>query len=312
MTPRQRDALNQAKRLAFGVPGIRGVDFGTMYRKGRVRSVRSGIRFHVAQKLPPGELSKERLLPKAIDGSSCDVIQASYEPHAVRPTDPFDPLQPGISIGNLTRQSTGSLGAFVRDVQGGRPCMLSNWHVLAGSTAAAIGDPISQPGPRHLEANPARPVAQLLRWTDLSHGVDAALAAVEQNVATDGLPFGLTKAAVGVAEPAVGMRVVKSGVITGVTHAIVDGIEGSFPMNYSAFGDTQRWMDGIRLVVDPAARVDEISLRGDSGAIWIDVATNLAVGLHFAGEDGLGPLAEYALAHPLPRVLNMLRAEWQV
>src|SRR5712691_5648129 len=304
MTPQQRSALNRAKRVAANLPGIRGVDFGIVYRDGRARPRRVGIRFHVARKLPLNELSGNNLLPKRIGGYICDVIEAAYEPHGVRPSESFDPLQPGISIGNLIRQSTGSLGAFVRDAQSGRVCMLSNWHVLCGSTAAAIGDPISQPGPRHLGANPARPVARVLRWADLAHGLDAALAAIDQNVATNDLPLGLTSGAAGIAEPSVGMRVVKSGVITGVTHAIVDGVEGSYPMNYGAFGDTQRWMDGIRLVIDPAERVDEISLSGDSGAVWIETATNLAVALHFAGEDGLGPLAEYALAHPMPRVLE--------
>ena len=69
-------------------------------------------------------------------------------------------------------------------------------------------------------------------------------------------------------------------------------------------------MDGVRLIVDPTAAEDEISLAGDSGAVWVDVATNHAVGLHFAGEDGLGPLAEYALAHSMPRVLSALQLIW--
>ena len=78
-------------------------------------------------------------------------------------------------------------------------------------------------------------------------------------------------------------------------------------MDYTAFGDAKRWMDGFRLIVDPEVKQDEISLAGDSGAVWIDLATNRAIGLHFAGEDGLGPLAEYALAHPLPRVFGALQ-----
>jgi hypothetical protein len=308
---KQRQALNRAKRIAVHVPEIQGVDFGLLYGNDRVRSKRHGIRFHIRKKLPLNELSAANLLPEKIDGIPCDVIEATYEPHA-SPTQAVNPLQPGVSIGNVTRQSTGTLGAFVRDIDSGRSCVLSNWHVLAGSTQALQGDSISQPGPRHLGNQPPRPVAQLLRWSDLSHGIDAAIAVLDPTLALDRLPFGFTSPAVGTAEPKVGMHVVKSGVVTGVTHGLIDGIEGSFPMNYTAFGDTRRWMDGVRLVVDPVAPAGEISLAGDSGALWIDVATNLAVGLHFAGEDGLGPLAEYALAHPLPRVLSLLRAEWQV
>ena len=311
MDEKQRQALNRAKRIAVHVPDIQGVDFGVLYRNDRVRSKRHGIRFHIRKKLPLNELSAANLLPEKIDGIPCDVIEAAYEPHA-SPTEAADPIRPGVSIGNVARQSTGTLGAVVRDTDSGRSCALSNWHVLSGSTQAAEGDSISQPGPRHLGNRPPRPVAQLLRWTDLSHGIDAALAVLDPALALDRLPFGFTLAALGTAEPEVGMRVIKSGVVTGVTHGLIDGIEGSFPMDYAAFGDTRRWMDGVRLIVDPASPAGEISLAGDSGSVWIDVATNLAVGLHFAGEDGLGPLAEYALAHPLPRVLSLLRAEWPV
>jgi hypothetical protein len=310
MDRKQREALNQAKRLAVNVAGIEGVDFGLLYRAGRSQPRKLGIRFHVRRKLPLNELSGHNLLPSQIAGIPCDVIQASYQPHALRPTDMVNPLQPGISIGNLPRQATGSLGAFVRDAQTGAICVLSNWHVLCASVEAATGESICQPGPQHLGVNVPREIAKLLRSADLSHGLDAAVAGVGADIAIERVPFGLQSAPAGVAEPAIGMRAIKSGVVTGVTRGKVDGIGGSFPLDYTAFGDTRRWMDGVRLVIDPEGQSEEISLKGDSGALWIDVATNQAVGLHFAGEDGLGPLAEYALAHPLPAVLNALQVEW--
>jgi hypothetical protein len=307
---KQRQALNQAKRLAVHLPDCQGVDYGVPYRNGRARSRQHGIRFHVRRKLPLNELTAASVLPDKIGGIPCDVIEASYEPHA-SPTEIANPIRPGVSIGNVLRQSTGTLGAFVRDIASGRSCVLGNWHVLAGSTRAVEGEPISQPGPRHLGSQPPHPVANLLRWSDLAHGIDAAVAVLDQVLALDQQPFGFASSAVGVANPEVGMRVVKSSVVTGVTHGVVDGIEGSYPMDYTTFGDARRWMDGVRLIADPGAREDKISLAGDSGAVWIDVATNMAIGLHFAGEDGLGPLAEYALAHPLPRVLNSLQVAWQ-
>jgi hypothetical protein len=310
MTAVPREVLNQAKRLGANVPGIQGVDFGVLYRNGRSRGRRLGIRFHIKRKLPLNELAGKDLLPAQIGGFPCDVIEASYEPHAASTFDVAARPQPGISVGNVLRQTTGSIGGFVRDTQTGATCLLSNWHVLCGSTAAVVDERISQPGPRHLGTQPERPIGRLLRWSDLSHGIDAAVAAVGSELAIDLVPLGLQAPSTEVSEPEVGMRVVKSGVVTGVTHALVDGVDGSFPMNYGAFGDTQRWMDGIRLVVDPQMRADEISLSGDSGAVWIDIATGRAVALHFAGEDGLGPLAEYALAHPLLRVLSSLHVEW--
>jgi hypothetical protein len=304
-----RQALNRAKRKAFNLAECRGVDFGVLYRNGQPRSKRHGIRFHVRKKLPLNELSRYSRLPKAMSNVPCDVIEASYEPH-LSPTEVANPVRPGVSVGNVARQSTGTLGAYVRDIGSGRICMLSNWHVLSGSTQAVQGESISQPGPRHLGTHPARPVAQLLRWSDLSHGIDAAVAALDPAIALDQLPLGLTSRPTAAANPEVGMHLVKSGVVTGVTHGIVDGIEGSYPMDYATFGDTQRWMDGFRVIIDPDAAEDEISLAGDSGAVWINAATNQAVGLHFAGEDSVGPLAEYALAHALPRVLDSLQVTW--
>ena len=105
------------------------------------------------------------------------------------------------------------------------------------------------------------------------------------------------------------MKLVKYGVTSGLTHAIVDGVDGGYQVDYSYYGDTKRWMDGIHLVRDGDHSEKEISLAGDSGAVWINEDSGKAVALHFAGEDGLGPTAEYALAHPLGRVLDLLEAE---
>jgi hypothetical protein len=305
----RRAALSRAKRLAAGRTDILGVDFGIMYADGRPRSKRHGIRFHIRRKLPLNELSATSVLPGDMERYPCDVIEACYHPH-VSPTEAVNPLQPGVSVGNVAHQSTGSLGAFVRDAASGRLCVLSNWHVLCGSTQAVAGEPITQPGPRHLGTQPPRSIAQLLRFSDLAHGIDAAAAVLDPAIVLDPLPLALPARPTEAAEPTIGMHVVKSSAITGVTHAIVDGIDGAFSLDYSTFGDTRRWMDGVRLIVDPTAAEDEISLAGDSGAVWLDVATNHAVGLHFAGEDGLGPLAEYALAHPMPRVLSALQLIW--
>ena len=47
--------------------------------------------------------------------------------------------------------------------------------------------------------------------------------------------------------------------------------------------------------IEPIVSYEQVSGPGDSGSLWIDTATNLAVGLHFAGSDvpgivGLGKL----------------------
>jgi hypothetical protein len=301
------ETLRQAKRLVAGRKDVRGVDFGILYRNGRRRGRRLGIRFHVAHKRVPANLAEGDLLPSEINGVPCDVVVGSYEPHNNFRLRATDPPCPGISIGNVSRQATGTLGCYALDEVTRERCIVSNWHVLCGSPVAQVGDMISQPGPRHLGLNPARPVGKLHRWLDLNHGLDAGIALLDVGMEHESRPLELQRGFGGVIEPVVGMRVIKSGAITGITHGLVDGTEGSYPMDYSPFGDTERWMDGFRIVPDPEHMTDEISLGGDSGSLWIDKSTWSAVGLHFGGEDGLGPLAEYAIAHALPLVFSRLQ-----
>jgi hypothetical protein len=305
ISKKQERALSQAKRLALSVEGITGVDFGFVYEGGK-RTRRLGLRFHVARKRPEDILPADQLIPKEIMGVACDVVQATYQPHAMNPRASFDPILPGISIGNLFRQTTGTLGAIVYDKVTGDAYILSNWHVLCGHPGPHAGEPIVQPGPQHLGSKPPRVVAQVVKSIDLSLGYDAAIAKMNVGVSVGRSILGIDLEVIGVGEHQPAMRLIKSGVSSGVTHAIIDGVEGSYVMDYSPYGDVVRWMDGIRLIPDPAKPEDEISLSGDSGALWCDPSSKLAIALHFAGEDQVGPLAEYALAHPLARTLELL------
>ncbi len=297
-------ALGRAKRLAATFPGVTGVDYGFRYKKEK-RGRELCVRFHVARKLTLKALGTAEKLPRAIDGFPCDVVQAAYQPHA-SPRGLSDPLRPGVSIGNVARRSTGTLGALVRDGRSGQVGLLSNWHVFCASVDCQPGEEISQPGPLHLGANPARPVGRLERWLGLNSGCDAAFAILGEKIAEDPAVFDLGIVIRGIEEPVHGMHLVKAGAASGTTRAIVDGVEGAFEMDYSPFGDQTRWMDGIRLVQDPQNPSEEVSLGGDSGAVWINPETQCAVALHFGGEDGLGPLADYAVAHPISKVARLL------
>jgi hypothetical protein len=298
-------ALAAAKRLAGSIDGLQGIDFGWIY-KGGVRTNRRGIRFHVKRKRSLDNVDPQQILPEKIFNIPTDVVEASYAPHAPGPTSLFDPIRPGISAGNTLRQTTGTLGLFVSDKQTGDLCMLSNWHVFCGAPDVAAGEEISQPGPAHLGSLSPRNVATLLKWLPLANGIDAAIAKLISGTAVDLKTLGTNLQPVKAANPKVGMQLIKAGVTSGVTRAIVDGVGGSYQIDYSGFGEELRWMDGFRLIADPALPEDEISLEGDSGAVWFEPNKRWAVGLHFGGEDGLGPLAEYALAHPLPLVLDRL------
>lgn len=302
LTEKHLLSLHLAKRSINRLAGVNGVDFGLTYKNGLSRG-RYGVRFHVEKKVPLDQLKSEQRIPDKLNEVPCDVVEASYQLHGQSPRTAFDPIRPGISVGNLPRNKTGTLGLIVADRETGDRCILGNWHVLAGSSQSISGEVITQPGPRHLGSNPPRIIAELLRWTDLSHGYDAAVAKVKENVASINLGLGTEISPINLAEATVRMKLVKNGVSSGLTNAVVDGVEGTYKVTYDG---VERWMDGIRLVPDTDGSVDEVSLEGDSGAVWFDPVKRTAVALHFAGEDGLGPLAEYGLAHPIIRVFDLL------
>lgn len=297
-------AVSAAKRLARHVPGIRGVDFGWGYKNG-LRKRRLCVRFHVENKRLDVDLPVQERLPKEVAGIPTDVVVASYDLHGT-PRQAVDPMQPGVSIGNLDRGSSGTLGGFATDNATQARGVISNWHVFCANRYAKVGDTICQPSPFHAGSQIARKVASLDRWLDLAVGYDAALAMLDPATQIDDGIFKLGLKIVGTEKPKLGLRLVKCGATSEVTSAVIDGIDGAYPVDYSLLGDEKRWMDGFRLVRENGQGPDEVSLRGDSGALWVNPLTNKAVGLHFAGEDEVGPLAEYALAHPIERVLDLL------
>jgi endonuclease G len=304
-----RSVLNKAKRAALSTPGIKGVDYGYIYKAGE-RTEEIGIRFHVERKLAIADLTVSELIPKNYYGLPCDVLQAKYSPQddSGNAKDIVRPLRPGISIGNKTNRSTGTLGIFVKD-KAANICILSNWHVLVGSSDAPVNKEITQPGPEHFGMDVPPTVAYLLRWLSLDLGLDAAVASLAKDIQYDAEVFGINVKVEGVKDPELGMHVVKSGSVSAITYAIIDGVEGSFSVDYSDYGDKERWMDGFHLVKDVQKTEDEVSLDGDSGSVWFDPLDNMAVALNFAGEDGLGPTADYALGHPLTKILKDLSVD---
>ena len=292
-----------AKRLARSLDNIRAIDFGIVYEKDKATR-RTGIRFHMDRKLKLSKLSADQRLPNMIDGVEVDVLGVGYTPHVGSPRAPHNPLQPGISIGSRKQQTTGTLGPIVRDLSTKNLCLLSNWHVLCGGPEARSNDEITQPGPMDFQDPPT--VALLDRWLRLGEQYDAALARLAPGGHAEEQLFDTTFKPTATKAPALGMRLVKSGAVSGVTQAMIDGVSGSYRLDYTSYGDGPQWMEGFRLVPDLALPPGAISLPGDSGSLWIDSADGVAVGLHFAGEDNISPLNNYALAHPIQDVFVRL------
>jgi hypothetical protein len=298
-------ALASAKRLAHSLDLVRGVDFGFAYGNGTLTDTPS-IRFHMHRKRSIYDVPRDQLLPNSINGVDVDVFTAGYMPHDGSARASHDILCPGVSIGNIKTKTTGTLGALVRDNSTKQLCILSNWHVLCGGPEAAIGDEISQPGPFDLGSQSPRTVARLERWLRLSEHFDAAVALVETGIGWDGQLLGTAASPAATPVPTLGMLVLKSGAVSGQTKGIVDGIGGSYRLDYTGFGDGPEWMHGCRIVPDPTASADAISTAGDSGSVWVDNNGEHVIGLHFAGEDDTSPLNDYALAHSINDVLTRL------
>jgi hypothetical protein len=92
-----------------------------------------------------------------------------------------------------------------------------------------------------------------------------------------------------VADPSVGMRVIKAGTTTGITEGVITAVSGSEVR--------------IEVPFEYPSKDYVLSEEGDSGSLWIDTATMSPVGLHFQGaEAGL----ETAFARPLPAVFAAL------
>ncbi len=158
-------ALDQVRREWLRRPGVTAVDVGFKIKDREVTDT-VAVRVHVGRKLPVAELDTSEVFnetgktPSKIGGFPVDVIEATYGPsnaptvldyedavalEAVDRKAAVDPLIGGVSCGN-TRVTAGTIGAIVFNKTTCKPMILSNWHVLAGASAAAVGENIVQPG----------------------------------------------------------------------------------------------------------------------------------------------------------------------
>ena len=174
----------------------------------------------------------------------------------------YRPLRGGVAILNPLVNKIGTLGLIAISAEGER-WMLSCYHVLGRIDLSAFpGDePIYQAGDDQVPAVAKNSTAR----ADAT--LDCAAARLEPGIEGISDLLGLPPVT-GLGEPVVGMRVLKSGSVTGVTEGVVTDVQGpevtigvatGFPATY------------------------ELSAEGDSGAIWVARATGAAVALHRAG-----------------------------
>ncbi|WP_258725493.1 S1 family peptidase [Cellulomonas sp. NS3] len=215
------------------------------------------------------------------------------------------PLRPGISIAHVD-VSAGTLGAFVQ--VDGVLHALSNYHVLAGSPAAQVGDVIVQPGPADGGRAPRDRVGTLAATVPLTPGrtatVDAAVALLdEQDVDLD-YPVGrVTRTAVALG----GEDVVKIGRTTAVTTGRVTAIElDDIVVGYGEELGDLRFDDQIEV---ESTGPGPFSRGGDSGSL-VCTRDGIALGLLFAGSETGGDNGTgLTYLNPIDTVLAALGAE---
>jgi hypothetical protein len=219
------------------------------------------------------------------------------------------PLRPGLSVAHFS-VSAGTLGGFVRTPAG--LAMLSNNHVLAASNAAAVGDPVLQPGPAD-GGDAGDRVATLADFRRLLAGgtnlVDAAVAMLDRGIDAEpgDLPGGRLLGSV----PA-GLdldpdeAVEKVGRTTGHTHGRITAVEvDGVAVQYDSA--VYRFDDQIEI----EGRAGAFSAGGDSGSVIWRSRDRAPVGLLFAGSEIGGPAGTgVTFANPLATVLTALDAEW--
>jgi len=253
----------------------------------------------VERKVPRAQLRPKDLIPETIEGMKTDVVETGRIQALQARTDRWRPAPGGVSIGHY-RITAGTLAVVAR--RAGVRMILSNNHVLANANAAAIGDPILQPGPYDGGTDRDRiatlevfvPIVfdRFLDWLLSLFGiarpvrnvVDAALAKPlnDADVSDEILEIGTVS---GTAAGTIGMPVKKSGRTTGLTQGRITAVAATVRVFYG-LTRTARFRD--QLVASA------LSQGGDSGSLIVD-ADDRAVGLLFAGSSNttiLNPIGE--------------------
>jgi hypothetical protein len=262
-------------------PNVRSVDIGYEFSDRRSTG-RLAIRVHVNTKQPDAELKPSERLPEEIEGIPLDVIQSNPKLHAVNRDARQVPVIGGVTLGNTRSVLNGTLGAVVFDQRSLQPMALSNYHVLVVEPPQGT-DMIAQPQ----TSAAADALGNLERWD--KHYDCAVCRITSRPVSAELADLGAVR---GTQSPRVGMKVVKSGRTTGVTRGVIDGTDGA----------------EFTVVPDPdfPAPRGEISASGDSGSLWLESASLLAVGLHYAGEGDPDPAGERAWAKWMTAVQDKL------
>lgn len=222
--------------------------------------------------------------------------------HALGETGRTRPLRPGISIAHA-EVTAGTLGAFVH--KDGVVHALSNYHVLAGSPSAKVGDTILQPGPADGGRVSKDKVGTLAAWEELRPGrdatVDCAIALLDDQEVNPEYPVGrITTTAVALG----GEQVAKIGRTTSVTRGRVTAIE--LDNVVVGYGEELGEISFDNQIEVESTGTGPFSRGGDSGSL-VYRADGVALGLLFAGSESGGENGTgLTYINPIDAVLDAL------
>ena len=305
--PRPQAVVERAKavkarvaRILRRYPNVTGLGVGLKIVRGR-RTPTVSIRVYVTKKVPESKLVASEIIPKHVEGVETDVVEDTFTLHAVLPLGEHRRrrgfLYGGISITNVMKGGSGTLGVCVFDAKTGKPLLLSNWHVICGRIDCQAGEAIIQPGTGGGDQGKAGDIVARLSRAVLTNVVDAAVAEITGQRALFEQILGLSRAT-GAAAAVLGEFATKSGRTTGVTSGTVADIDYETEIDYSDLDDR---VGTIAFKQQIMIEGDFASLPGDSGSVWLN-AHNEVIGLNFAGS-GSG---RRAVANPINAVVEAL------
>ena len=312
------------------LPNLTSVGVGYGITDGR-RSKTLTIQVTVRRKLSPAAVRNAGLdmLPARVRAGGVsarvDVVERAYRPSFVivpeppGSTPPLPPasiplqrrrrlarVRPGVSVGHVSA-AAGTIGAVVYDRRTGRPCVLSNAHVLAG-LLQPDDVRVVQPG-RFDDGDILNTALGTLLRSHVGLAGDCAVASIDTRL-YDGTILELGVAPRQLARVEIGDRVIKSGRSTGVTRGEVVRVGVVFAHDYGGtIGTRQIGAFEIGPVPGASGRLCD---EGDSGSLWMledptaGTVTDIAAGLHVAQPDDPTGTLDHALACPIHSVLEKL------
>jgi hypothetical protein len=286
ITPEEQDRLlallaKHQERL-LKLPNVREVDVGFEFSEGKPTG-RLAIRVHVNKKVPEAELTEAQKIPDELEGVPVDVIQSNPELQVNRNANQ-NPVIGGVNIGSTQGGGAGTLTSIVFDRGDLRPMALSCYHVIVFEPPTT-DEIVAQPR----TSNAADRLGPLARW---DKDLDCAVCWVTSRNVSTGLAD-LPNGARGTKNAVIGMKVIKSGRMTAITRGVIDGV--TLGKEFTVVPDA-----------DFPPATGEISIPGDSGSLWMEASSSMAVGLHYAGETSMNASDERAWAKWITAVTEKL------